>query len=158
MTGSLRTRLTAAATAAAIALGSLSVTATPAAARNNDDKTLGLILGLGAAAVLLHELDKDNRKKVPTITELPERDRWRRDDDRDNRRDSRLQVPSRCLMEVRTANGRRQVVSGNCAEREMRRADLPRACAFDLITDRGRRERVYGRNCLEDRGFRIGRY
>ena len=159
MTGSLRTRLTAATTAAALALGGLTLGAAPAAARSND-QTLGWILGLGAAAVLLHELDKENSKpRVPTITQVPPRDPWRHDDHRDDwRRDSRLEVPNRCLIDVRTGNGHRQVVLGSCAEREMYRAELPRACAFDLITNYGRRERVYGRNCLEDRGYRISRY
>lgn len=171
MTATLRTRLTAAVTALALAVGSLGLSATPAAARNND-KTLAWILGLGAAAVILNEIDKNNdRPRVtpaPTVRgDLYRRDDWRRDDWRRDRRDDRrhddrfegrrVSVPASCLINVRTREGRREVVAADCARRALGRTELPRACAFDLITGHSRREAVYGLNCLEDNGIRISR-
>lgn len=170
MTGLFRTRLTAAITAAAVGLGALATTATPAAALSDDGRqALGWVVGIGAAALLLNELDKDKgrRRAAPAPVYAPpagyyggDHDRYDRYD-RDDRRaysPSRNSVPGSCLMQVRTRDGRREVIDGNCAQRALGRVELPRSCAFDLLTDRGRRERVYGRNCLEDRGFRIGRY
>lgn len=159
----LRTRLVSATTALALALGSLSFSAAPAAALSDDgEKALGWILGLGAAAILLNEMENGSSQHRghrnpgfgPDIRDGRVIDG--RFDGRRNgphRPDSRLTVPAQCLIAVRTPNGRREVVSGRCAD-EVR---LPHACAFDLITDHGRRETVYGRNCLEGQGYRIGR-
>ncbi len=164
----LRTRLTAATTALALVLGSFA--ATPAAALSDDgEKALGWILGLGATALIINELDKGgSTRRVAPAPRSPGFDirdeRWdgRRDDRRDGRRDGRrddrrLTVPASCLIAVRTHDGRREVVSGRCATEVVGRGRLPRSCAFELITDHGRRETVYGRNCLEDEGYRIGR-
>lgn len=173
MTGLLRTRLTAAVTAVAVGIGALSATATPAAALSDDGRqALGWAVGIGAAALLLNELDKDKdrRRAAPARVYTPPAgyydgrhdryDRYDRDDRGDRRayRSSRNIVPASCLMQVRTRDGRREVVDANCARRALGRVELPRSCAFDLLTDHGRPERVYGRNCLEDRGFRLGRY
>lgn len=159
----LRTRLVSATTALALALGSLSVTATPAAALSDDgEKALGWIIGLGAAAILLNEMDNGAAPRRgyrepdfgPDIRDgrvIDGRLDGRRNGS--SRRDTRLTVPAQCLIAVRTPNGRREVVSGRCAN-EIR---LPQACAFDLITDHGRRETVFGRNCIEGQGYRIGR-
>lgn len=166
MTGVFRTRLIAAVTAAAVGLGALATTATPAAALSDDGKqALGWVVGIGAAALLLNEIDKNKNKNHNTERRYDNRyenryeNRYdgRRDRD-DDRRGARLTVPGSCLMQVRTRDGRRDVVRGDCAQHSLGRVSLPRSCAFDLVTDRGRKERVYGRNCLEDRGFRIGRY
>ncbi len=152
----LRTRLTAATTALALVLGSF--TATPAAALSDDgEKALGWILGLGATALIINELDKGgSTRRVAPAPRSPGFDI--RDDRWDGRRDDRrLTVPASCLIAVRTHDGRREVVSGRCATEVVGRGRLPRSCAFELITDHGRRETVYGRNCLEDEGYRIGR-
>ncbi len=177
MTGVFRTRLIAAVTAAAVGLGALATTASPAAALSDDGKqALGWVVGLGAAALLLNEIDKDKnhnteRQRYDNRYDNRYGDRYDnrydnrygdRYDDRhdrdDDRRGGRLTVPGSCLMQVRTRDGRREVVRGDCVQHSLGRVSLPRSCAFDLVTDRGRKERVYGRNCLEDRGFRIGRY
>jgi len=166
MTGLLRTRLTAAVTAVAVGIGALASTASPAAALSDDGRqALGWVVGIGAAALLLNELDKDKdkarRRAAPAPVYTPPAGYYDRRYDRDDRRSytpSRSYVPASCLMQVRTRDGRREVVDGNCAQRALGRAELPRSCAFDLLTDHGRRERVYGRNCLEDRGFRLGRH
>jgi len=164
MTGLLRTRLTAAVTAAAVGIGALATTASPAAALSDDGRqALGWVVGIGAAALLLNELDKDKdrRRVAPAPVYTPPAGYYDRRHDRDDRHvytPSRVYVPTSCLMQVRTRDGRREVVGGDCAQRALGRVELPRSCAFDLLTEHGRRERVYGRNCLEDRGFRLGRY
>lgn len=156
----LHSRLTAAATALALALGSLTASTAPASALGSrDEKALGWIIGLGATALILNEMSKDqSRPRAQPAPRGPQpwgQGSHRRDD---NRRDARMTVPGNCLIAVRTHNGRREVVSGRCASEVMGRNALPRSCAFDLITNRGGRpERVYGRNCLEDNGYRIGR-
>jgi len=162
MTGFLTNRLTAAATALALGLGAITASATPALARSNDDDVLKWILGLGAAAVILHEIDKNKPNTPVTRQQYPNNYRYydydtRRYQEQERNRYQTRTLPQNCLIQVRSQNGRRDVVSGNCLKREMSRVDLPRACAFDLITDNKRRETVYGRNCLEDRGYRISR-
>lgn len=166
MTDTFRTRLTAATTALALAIGSLGLSATPAAARNND-KALAWILGLGAAAVILNEANKTNDRPratpAPAVRgDLYPRDDWRRDEWGRERREDRFEgrrasVPATCLIDVRTREGRREVVAADCARRALGRTELPRSCAFDLITGHNRREAVYGLKCLESKGIRISR-
>lgn len=161
MTATLRTRLTAATTAVALAIGSLGLSATPAVARNND-KALAWILGLGAAAVILNEANKNKDRPratpAPVVRgELSTRDYQRDDWRREWRDERRVTLPASCLIDVRTHTGRREVVAADCARRALGRTELPRACKFDLITGHSRRESVYGVNCLQDNGFRISR-
>lgn len=160
--------ITAATAAAAFAL--TAIAPTPAAALD-DKEALGLILGLGAAAIIVDNMKDNNRPATRNNTQnwYPYAERvdepWDarrgydyRYQDR-NRHRVRLDVPGRCLITVERRGKRSQMVEGRCLEKIARREHvrLPQSCAFDVRGDRGRREEVYGKNCLEDRGIRISR-
>lgn len=160
--------ITAATAAAAFAL--TAIAPTPAAALD-DKEALGLILGLGAAAIIMDNMKDNARPSTKSNTQnwypYAERvdDPWDarrgydyRYQDR-NRQRVRLDVPSRCMITVERRGQRSQMVEGRCLEKIARREHvrLPKSCAFDIRGDRGFREEVYGKNCLEDRGFRISR-
>lgn len=166
-------RLVTAASALAIALGSL--TATPAAAQSNQNRdALGLVLGLAAIGIIAHQVDK-NRDKDKDDDKVSRnnyyyddryddhrgrghgRDDWRHDGRHDPRRDQhsdrRKLIPEQCVVETRTSNRWTSVVSEDCFRR-VRGTGLPDACEFEIRTNRGRQD-VYGMNCLQGRGYRI---
>ena len=156
--------ITAATAAAAFAL--TAIAPTPAAALD-DKEALGLILGLGAAAIIVDNMKDKGRPSSQNWSPYAERvdqpwDARRgydyRYQDR-NRHQVRLDVPGRCMITVERRGKRSQMVEGRCLEKVARREHvrLPQSCAFDIRGDRGFREEVYGKNCLEDRGIRISR-
>jgi len=166
----MKSRLIAAATAAALALGS--ITATPAAALDRGERTaLTLLLGAAAVGLIISENNKkrDNRQVSRGTVYDPyyydNNGRFRRDDDdHDNRfrrgeddHDNRRfrTIPAQCERSVRGHDGGRNVVSARCLRDVGYRRDLPEHCAFDL-RDGGRRNTVYGVRCLRQEGFRIG--
>ena len=53
------------------------------------------------------------------------------------------------MFDIRTRNGNRDVVSGNCVERSDFRGNLPKDCKFEIRRD-GRKQTVYGASCLHD--------
>jgi len=163
----MKSRLIAAATAAALALGSLS--ATPATALDSGERT-ALTLLLGAAAVGLIVSNNNKRKNDVNRSTVYDpyyqgnNGRFRRDDDHDNRfrrgfddHDNRRfqTVPEHCQRSVRGNDGRRDVISARCLRDAGFRRSLPAHCAFD-VRDKGRRDTVYGARCLRQEGFRIG--
>lgn len=175
----MKSRLIAAVTAFAVALGGLA--ATPAAARNHrDNDALKIILGAAAAGLIINELQKNggNRRVEPAQVYVPpfgstdryDRDGyyrnrdgyfgnddgyyrrdWRGDEDR-TRRSHR--VPSECVYDIRTSDGRRDVVSASCMSQFGLSRSLPRECSFQIRTNGGR-STVYGPNCLERYGWRV---
>lgn len=157
----MKSRLIAATTAAALALGS--ITATPAVALDRSERTaLTLLLGAAAVGLLLSNNKRKDDRRVTRGTGYDPYyydngyydNRYRRgDDDRDNRRFRT--IPAQCERAVRSYDGRQDVVSARCLRDAGFRRDLPERCAFDL-RDGGRRTTVYGSRCLRQEGFRIG--
>lgn len=162
----MKSRLIAAVTAAAVALGGLAATPAHAEKRNND--ALKIILGAAAVGLIVNELNKSNRNSrsdraqvyVPPFgnddgyyrQQDGYRD-WRYDDNR--YRNSRSQrIPSECIYDVRTSDGRRDVVSASCMREFGLSRSLPQECAFQIRTNGGR-STVYGPNCLSRYGWRI---
>ncbi len=122
--------------AAAIALGGLG--ATPVAARSDkDEKTLALILGIGAAALIYNDIQKkkDRKRRAQNVSE------------------QRPVIPGECVYELRLNGGSRDVVSQRCLG-DFGLSRLPEQCAFDVQGYGGTR-RVYGARCLQDEGYRI---
>ncbi|KFE35095.1 hypothetical protein [Thioclava atlantica] len=169
-----KTKATALITATTIALGAVAATATPAAALGKKDRdALKVLLGIGAAALILDSVNNSNRQRAQpaprhytnetwqqrqTRLERERRERERREArDRRERHDrDRISLPQQCVQQVRTRTGWSEVVSADCLDRHTR-ARLPDRCSFDMKTGRNRYEEVYGRNCLEDRGVRFSR-
>lgn len=157
-------RLTASLAAAALMLAT--ALPTPAAAMSDKDRQLLTVL-LGAAVVgaIIHDQNKD-KKKAAKVTRR--HDDFRFDDwnDRDwNDRDwhgkdwrgdrwRQRTVPAECVISVRGAGGRRDVVSARCLKDAGIGCYLPAECAFDIEAGWGLR-RVYGARCLRQNGFRI---
>lgn len=184
----MKSRLIAAVTAFAVALGGLA--ATPALAeKRRDNDALKIILGAAAVGLIINELDKNGRggRAQPAQIFVPpfgnddgyyrnrdgyfgDRDGYYRDRDRDgynrdwhrdrdqNRSRRAHRVPSECVYDVRTSNGRRDVVSASCMRQFGLARSLPRECSFQIRTNSGR-STVYGPNCLKRYGWRVsGRY
>lgn len=135
-------KLTATLAAAAVAL--TGITATPAfAIGEREEDILKLMLGAGAIALLV---DRANDKKRQA-----DHNRYRHD----YRHDARGRIiPGECVFDVRTRDGRRNVVGKRCVEQSGFRGRLPQDCAFQIRTNRGPTT-VYGQRCLRDRGYRI---
>lgn len=179
---SLKTKATAAITALALALGSVAISATPAAALGKKDRqALTILLGVGAAALLLDGMNKNDRKAKKAQPryeswqdrqrrlERERRERERRaaearrkraqeryDHDRYRHDRDRIYLPAECVQRVKTRRGWGEVVSASCLDRRTERT-LPANCAFTMRTGRHGVEKVYGSNCLEDRGIRLRR-
>ncbi len=180
----MKSRLIAAVTAFAVALGGLAATPADAWSKREQD-ALKIILGAAAVGVIINQLDKqdrDNRSRPAQVYVPPfgyddgyYRDRYNRDgyfgdDDgyyrhrdgyrndwgrRDDRRTRRShRVPSECVYDIRTSDGWRDVVSASCMRSLGLSRALPRECAFEVRTRRGNTV-VYGPNCLERRGWRV---
>ena len=153
--------------AGAVALATLGATATPASALGKKERdALGVLLGIGTLALIIDSAEKNrDRRAAPAPAPRPRgwvddhnRDRrWddRRYDDRrwDDRRDRF--VPARCVERVRTHSGTREVISASCMRKQAPRVSLPTHCAFDIRGRDGRYDKVYGKSCVLDRGFRI---
>lgn len=153
-------RLTASLAAAALAL--TAAFSTPAAAMSDKDRQLLTVL-LGAAVVgaIIHDANKDRKKPAPVtrrhddhfrFNDWNDRD-WRGQGWRGNRWGQRT-IPAGCVISIRGAGGRREVVSARCLKDAGLRRDLPAECAFDIEAGWGSR-RVYGTRCLRQNGFRI---
>lgn len=147
--------------AATIALGALGASASPAAALGKQDKqVLGALIGLGVLAAIV---DSANDKRQAAPVTRHDDDRWRpapprRDDWRKPARvDRRYMIPAQCVEQLRLRGKRHEVVSETCLTRHRVEARLPRACRFDIRQSHGARKTVYGRNCLEQEGFRVTR-
>ncbi|MEZ5686902.1 MAG: hypothetical protein R3D78_13945 [Paracoccaceae bacterium] len=153
--------------AATIALGALGASATPAAALSKQDRQiLGALIGLGVLAAVADSAE-NNRRAPPPVSRYDD-NRWDGDRHGDYRRpapephrparvDRRYMIPAQCVEEVRLRGKWREVVSERCMARNRVETRLPRACRFDIRDPRGDREAVYGRNCLEQEGFRVTR-
>lgn len=152
----MQTRLIAAVTALAVTLSGIG--ATPAVAWDQkEQRALALILGAVALGAIINNEDKKRSRPspVPAPKYQPQpahqkpyhrghgNDRWR------NRT-----IPAECVYDVRTGEGRREVVSKACLSDFDFGRRLPAECAFEIRTERGRRE-VYGPRCLEEFGYRI---
>jgi hypothetical protein len=159
----MKSRLIAAVTAAAVALGGLAATPADAWSKREQD-ALKIILGAAAVGVIINQLDKQDRndraRRAP-VHDAPfgyddgyyrDRGDWRRHDDRQVRRSHR--VPEECVYDIRTSNGRRDVVSASCMRQFGLSRGLPRECAFEIRTRKGNTP-VYGPNCLESHGWRV---
>ncbi|HEY0212272.1 MAG TPA: hypothetical protein VGC40_01600 [Paenirhodobacter sp.] len=90
MNALFRNPLTTLATVIAVGLGAMTMTARPAAALSDRD-AVGLALGLGAAAIVLHQVDKNTGKSrkhhyapppPPRYSQNRGHDRWDRGYDR----------------------------------------------------------------------------
>lgn len=179
----MKSRLIAAVTAAAVALGGLA--ATPVSAKDHrDNDALKIILGAAAAGLIINELNKNggNRRAQPAQIYVPPfgndggygdgyyrnrdgyfgdgnhggRDGYQRNWNRSDQHRSRRshRVPAECVYEVRTSNGWRDVVSSSCMRQFGLSRSLPRECGFQIRTNGGR-STVYGPNCLERYGWRV---
>jgi hypothetical protein len=128
---------------AAAAIGLTGLNAAPTAARADNDKTaLVLLLGLGAAGLLLHEADRKKRKREQQAqTPQPDPVQYRA-------------IPGECVYDITTSVGTKAVVSKNCLT-EFGVSRLPAECAFDVQSSSGVRT-VYGPRCLQDFGYQIG--
>ncbi|MEI2805742.1 hypothetical protein [Albidovulum sp.] len=150
-----------AASLAAAALMLATVLPTPAAAMSDKDRQLLTVL-LGAAVVgaIIHDANKDKRKPAP-VTRRHDQFRYDNWNDRDWRgqgwqgdRWGQRAIPAECVISIRGAGGRREVVSARCLKEAGLRRDLPAECAFDIDAGWGSRK-VYGTRCLRQNGFRI---
>lgn len=150
---------------AAVAIVFSSVSASPVFADSKTDKqVLTLLLGAAALGLILNESKKKDRRNAGTV--------WRndqsynpyflRDQDKDRRYDRRRGhrngqdrlLPSICAYELKSYNGRSQVVSRQClADYGMHRG-LPQECAFEAKGKRGW-DTVYGARCLRQNGYEI---
>lgn len=159
----LKTYLAALVSAAALAFSA----AAPAAAMNDDDlAALLMLLGKGPSGF-------EANRPVPQYFGRPGNGYW--DDDNDqvrpfflNGREERSQqwnhdrrrdriIPVQCVFPIRTADGRRNVVSTRCLSDFDIGRRLPRDCAFETSV-RGDRRMVYGARCLERYGYRFAEF
>lgn len=148
-------------TAAAIVLGMAS---SPAAALGKKEKdVLGALVGLGAVAIIIDGLSKDNppTRVAPSARGWDDRREWRE-------HKSKKVIPSYCVDDLKSRHARWdriEVVSERCVERGDRRVNLPRACEIELTHvdfDRRRndyrdRRGLYELRCLERHGYRVER-
>lgn len=142
----MKHRLTALAAAAAVAL--TTAFAAPATAKSKtEDELWKYILGAAAVGILLNEASRDNDRRA---FRPGHRQDWNRSDGR-----FRRFIPSQCLLSLRTAGGRRDVVSAGCLADFGLDRGLPQSCALRVRTQYGPRT-VYGETCLERNGYRIG--
>ncbi|WP_406721522.1 MULTISPECIES: hypothetical protein [Thioclava] len=155
---SLSTRVIAATTALALSLAAVS----PAAAMDSDQKkALGVLIGIGAAAVLIDNMNdksskRDSQPRPPAYSWDDRGDsRWN-EGRHDRRYDRAPSYAQSCAMKVRTNRGLAEVVDRRCAERTADRR-LPQSCLIDIHRG-GRTQTVYGQNCLADRGVRMRRH
>lgn len=135
---------------------------TPAAAMSDKDRQLLTIL-LGAAVVgaIIHDANKDRKKPAPVSRHHDDRFRfndwndrdWRGEDWRGDRWRQRT-IPAECVVSIRGAGGRHEVVSARCLNEAGIRRGLPAECAFNIDAGWDSR-RVYGTRCLRQNGFRI---
>ncbi|PTV93728.1 hypothetical protein C8J27_1128 [Rhodobacter aestuarii] len=159
MTMTLRNRFTAALTAIALATGGLTATGTPAAAMSDNDKAaLGIVLGIGAMA-LIADSKKDSRAHSEPAYPRHDVRSERRDDRRwdDRRRDTWRTIPGNCVVNFGGRETRSNLVSARCAADAVGWRALPTSCKVRLHNDRSRGATFYQRRCLEDHGFRIDR-
>lgn len=150
-----------AASLATAALLLVSALPTPAAAMSDKDRQLLTIL-LGAAVVgaIIHDANKDRKKPAP-VSRHDDRFRFNDWNDRDWRGggwqgDHRRHrtIPAECVISIRGAGGRHEVVSARCLNEAGIRRGLPAECAFNIDAGWDSR-RVYGTRCLRQNGFRI---
>jgi hypothetical protein len=143
--------------AAAVAL--TSITATPAAALGkNEREVLGILLGLAVLGAIVNESQSNNRARSQPQTYYPQPKPHRHDPPprRDRWEDRITWLPASCERTVRINRENREVVSAQCLREYGFTARLPNGCAFDIRTDWGT-QRVYGKQCLADNGYRVAR-
>lgn len=150
------------ATVAAAALALTSITATPATALSDSERSaLTLFLGAAAVAALLN--NGANKRHGTQSARLGHNnyndDGYRYGKKKHHKKHSRKHrrhkmIPAQCVFPIRGANGRANVVSARCLSEFGRNRNLPPTCAFHVRDNWGRRT-VYGAHCLEQNGFRI---
>jgi len=161
----LPSRLIGTLTAATIAVTSMG--AAPAYAdrdRRDGDaaRAVGALLGLAAIGVIIHESKKDKKSKKREVQhkkrhvqphrnhrvipkELP-------------RRVVRNTLPQNCLQTFRTRDGRAQMFSQRCLQRNYAGVNrLPQKC-FQRIRTRDGHRSGYGARCLSARGYQLSRH
>ncbi|MGB5870569.1 MAG: hypothetical protein WBH04_10235 [Albidovulum sp.] len=158
----MKRQITAFVTALALAITSLPATQVEARDKKSDD-TLGIIIGVGALALLLSQANKNKNQQFTGNSGRGYYD----DDDWQNRGPQKKHklgrknmnrgkvIPAKCVREV-SVNGRwRDVVSARCVDRLGSVYRLPQDCSFRARTGHGPQQ-VYGTRCLRGYGFRIG--
>lgn len=133
-------RVSAAVLAATIALTSLGTA--PARAADSGEIARA-ILGLGVAAIIIHEASKNKNKGHGTVTR------------RVTPHYSKV-VPSQCLRHNKWDNGPRKFFGKRCLNKNMHNANhLPSACKRTVWTPKHKRT-VYGARCLRKNGWTFG--
>ncbi|MGB7271551.1 MAG: hypothetical protein WBC90_18750 [Albidovulum sp.] len=161
----MKRQITAFVTALALAITSLPATQVEARDKKSDD-TLGIIIGVGALALLLSQANKNKNQQFTGNSGRGYHQGYY-DDDWQNRGPQKKQkhrrknmnrgkvIPAKCVREV-SVNGRwRDVVSARCVNRVGYVHRLPQDCSFRARTGNGPQQ-VYGTRCLRGYGFRIG--
>jgi hypothetical protein len=154
----MRRQLTAFVAALSLALASLPATEVAARDKNSND-TLGIVLGVAALGLLLSQANNgqginNTRPQYYSGNQHPQYydDGWQGRGPQMNRRSQA--IPERCVMNISTYDGQREVVSARCLERAGFERRLPRECRFDVRTNRGQ-QLVYGQRCLRNYGIRL---
>ncbi|MCV2867551.1 hypothetical protein OEW28_02790 [Defluviimonas sp. WL0002] len=149
-------RITTAIAAAAIAMTS----AAPVHADNND--VLKLAIGALGVGLLVHELDKKNRKEIENASgdeweNWAHDDRWRHDRKYFGHRQRGRIIPAQCIFDGKIRGRWREVVSPYCMREFGADRRLPRECRVE-VKSRGQRHQAYGLHCLEKNGYRVARW
>ncbi|WP_212522971.1 hypothetical protein [Actibacterium sp. MT2.3-13A] len=138
----------------ALTLAASPMAATPARA-DSEDLALAL-LGLAALAAIANELDDIYVKPKRGRGHGKHDDRYDRYD-RHDRYGRAPELPARCVLQLDTPRGNREVVMAACLERDGLRRALPEYCSAPHAS-RLLGQRAYGLDCLRAEGYRVGRY
>ncbi len=164
----LRTTLTAAVTAAALALGAPA----PAIAGPDKNDILKLLAGAAVVGLIAREVQRNGGlgqglgqglnifnpapQYNPPVQRAPVfRDPVIETPRRPVRNTYSSVLPAECALEYQGRQGWSRVYGANCLADTGFRTRLPEYCAMDIRTSRGERV-VYEESCLREAGFRAG--
>mgnify|MGYP000070743119 CR=1 FL=1 len=132
--------------------------ATAPARADAQDAALAL-LGIAAMVAIANELDDDGVKR----NDHYRRDYYRRDDRRDDhakyryRHGNRFALPARCVVQMESRHGAREVVLSHCLKRTGNKyRALPEYCSAPRAS-RLLGRKAYRLNCLRREGYHVAR-
>ena len=145
--------------AAAIALTAMG--ATPAFADDRDAaRALAAILGIAVVGALIHESNKDKKRKVHRHTHRPKHHAHKPHHLKPRplpKRANRKLLPQRCFRSVQTYQGNFRMFGQRCLNKHYAHVNsLPNRCRYVVPTPNGKR-RGYEARCLRDAGYRLAR-
>ena len=134
----------------ALSIAMTSLTASPAAAGNNND--VGRLLAGAITLFIIGKAIEDSRRPRASVNRAPNKPVTypTTNPQRVNKR-----LPEQCFFRVRSPNGPRGVYGKICLSETLRRANrLPQNCRETVRVRNGLRSEVFGAQCLRNHGYR----